>query len=228
MARGIWGWHSYLMPMGSTIEMSASYGEDYPPPWSKHMHGNVVEGHLFESSDKWWILCLCSCGTLRVIALWRLTYLNYTVSRDVGAKPSGECSTVHVDWKVSGRLWHCYRVTVVKWGGSVVIRSSFCSYIAVATGCGCVVCCRIRLSRCLKHLQMKNTDMHFVNGFLNGNCRVAAVKYRQRHTLRRNSAFQRMRDRTQTPSSERIQNVNSGGVNKAMFWQQCIEAQVRV
>jgi hypothetical protein len=48
----------------------------------------------------------------------------------------------------------------------------------------------IRFAQCLKHLQKKNTDMHFVNGFLNGNCRDAAEKYPQRHTLRRNSDSQ--------------------------------------
>jgi len=34
-------------------------------------------------------------------------------------------------------------------------------------------------------------------------------------------------ERKLLPSGERIQIVNSGGVNKAMFWQQRIEAQVQ-
>jgi len=52
MARRIWGWHSDLMPLGSTTEMSASCGEGYPRARSNLMHGNVVEGRLFESHDK--------------------------------------------------------------------------------------------------------------------------------------------------------------------------------
>ena len=96
---------------------------------------------------------------------------------------------VHVDWKVSGSLWHRYLVTVVKPGGSAVTRSSFCLYSAWASGSGWVVFCTIRFSQCLKHLHTKNTDMHFANGFLNGNCRDAIVKYPQRHSTSQKCRF---------------------------------------
>jgi len=102
----IWGWHSDLMLLGSTTEMSVSCGEGCPRARSKHMHDNVVEGRLFESHDKRWILCHTYQSSAHAASYSGTANSTtdisklYSVSRDVGAKPSGACCAVHVDWKV--------------------------------------------------------------------------------------------------------------------------------
>jgi hypothetical protein len=90
-AHGIWGWHSDLMPLGSTTGMSPSYGEGCPPARVNHMHGNALKGRLFESNDKRWILSyrsvLYSCGIMQCHNTLKTDMPKvYRVFRDVVAK----------------------------------------------------------------------------------------------------------------------------------------------